>query len=373
MTLNEITGEYEVITKNNRIILDTLAFGFEITRHANGRDWWLVQPCLDESRFYKVLFTPAGIYSVNMQMITPQFGNLYNDYFPHTEQNPSTIAPDGSFFVKASFEGISPVFHTPGYVIIRVYDFDRCTGILSNQRAVITDTLPPCHPWIKLCISPNSRYLYMSYCLNNQNPERESMIYQYDLSVPDFGQTKQLVAQYDGFYDSTCAEYPLFHTMQNGPDNKIYVDGKSSGWIHAIEFPDNQGLSCSFIQRKFYLGFGMTSFLPHLPNYRLGPISGSVCDSLTAGIADLKPNMPVFSVYPNPAADHVQVSWDKPSGGQCGYSLFNTMGAVIRSGSFPLSGLKYTISLSEVPEGMYFLSIQSQDGLGNINKIIVLY
>jgi len=88
-----------------------------------------------------------------------------------------------------------------------------------------------------------------------------------------------------------------FGQLEKGPDGKIYMANvydtdfpnitfdSLNRYIGVINFPDSIGLSCNFEPYSIYLG-GRRSFynLPVHPNYELGPVVGSICDSLTSEI-----------------------------------------------------------------------------------------
>ncbi|MDZ7910566.1 MAG: hypothetical protein U5O16_01775 [Rhodococcus sp. (in: high G+C Gram-positive bacteria)] len=60
MTYNNGLGK--VIEKNKIIVNDTLDLGkITATRHANGRDWWVIIPEYQTNKYYTLLITPQGL------------------------------------------------------------------------------------------------------------------------------------------------------------------------------------------------------------------------------------------------------------------------------------------------------------------------
>ncbi|MEM8584169.1 MAG: PKD domain-containing protein [Bacteroidota bacterium] len=122
-----------------------------------------------------------------------------------------------------------------------------------------------------VAVSPSSQYLYVSDF---------DYIYQYDLWADDIFSTIDTVAIYDGYL-----EWNLFHSRfylaQLAPDGKIYVNSPSGvKKLTVIEYPDRPGLACDVRQHSIQLPNYNATTLANHPNYRLGPIDGSPCDTL---------------------------------------------------------------------------------------------
>jgi hypothetical protein len=79
------------------------------------------------------------------------------------------------------------------------------------------------------------------------------------------------------WYDGINFNYPY-------PDTAFYPINSN---LSVIEEPDSAGAACSFQPYSFSLGGQRTYWgLPNLPNYNLGPLPGSTCDSLTVGVQE---------------------------------------------------------------------------------------
>jgi PKD domain len=241
--------------KNVVIIEDTLVIGkVTAVRHANGRDWWLVANEYKKNKFYRILVTPEGIQNLG----TYQVGLPV----PLAGIGQATFIPDGSKYIRNSLVG---TIDDTDY--LDVYDFDRCTGILSN------------HIQIKyvheagaggVSVSPNSRFAYVSH---------QTVIWQYDLWSDNIASSKVLVAEYDGFTDGFIPTQ--FHLGQVAPDGKIYFDASSGvHYLHVIHQPNLPYPDCMVEQHGIHLPTYNAASLPNFPNYRLGPLDGSPCDTL---------------------------------------------------------------------------------------------
>lgn len=243
-------GLGKVVAREQSILEDTISKG-QVTacRHANGRDWWIMTAEHDANRFYRTLIDPQGIHVAGQQTVS-------DTIFQGLGQ--SCFSPDGRYF--AAYNAISSVHGSH----LNVFDFDRCSGTLSNQRQVF-------HPLTYaggLSFSPNSRFLYE----NNYDT-----VYQYDLQAANFFASQKVVAIRD-----EILPYPYrFYQSQLAPDGKIYTSATNGmKALHVIHRPDEEGDACQYQQRGLALPTINAFSVPNFPNYRLGPLDGSSCDTL---------------------------------------------------------------------------------------------
>ncbi|MCB9338876.1 MAG: PKD domain-containing protein [Lewinellaceae bacterium] len=70
--------------------------------------------------------------------------------------------------------------------------------------------------------------------------------------------------------------------MQSGPDGRIYINTtNSNNVLHYIDQPNKKGEACKVVQHGFQMPFIQYFGIPHFPHYRLGPLDGSPCDTLS--------------------------------------------------------------------------------------------
>ncbi|MBK6930124.1 MAG: hypothetical protein IPH12_04390 [Saprospirales bacterium] len=70
LDMHQNAGQGKVIEKNVALLRDTLAFGELLaTKHANGKDWWVVTPRRNSNTFYVLKFTKDGIVDTLRQTI----------------------------------------------------------------------------------------------------------------------------------------------------------------------------------------------------------------------------------------------------------------------------------------------------------------
>ena len=252
MAANEGMGT--VLYTGDTIVDDTLAIGkFTACKHANGRDWWILAHEQNSKSFYTILLDPEGLHLIRKQKVS----NL--SIIDGVGQ--ACFSPNGEHYLM--YDGITLDSSVGCY--LNMYDFDRCTGLLSKHRQLHIQS----GGWGGVAFSPSSRYLYF----NNW-----SRAYQYDMEAPDLAASQQLVAVWDG---ASSPDQTAFKYMQLMPDGKIYTCTYTiTNVLHVIQNPDEPAASCNYQQRAVQLPTKNSTSLPNFPNFRLGPLDGSSCDTL---------------------------------------------------------------------------------------------
>jgi PKD domain len=256
MLANE--GKGKVIEKNKVLVQrDSLMDKGRIlaNRHANGRDWWVIIPHYSGNHFSKFLVTPEGVLH-QPDIVVEQ------NYYPSSAPEQAAFSPDGIKYVTSGYK-LNPLGNKRFFY---QYDFDRCTGNLTNQ--VITQ-LDNEYLW-GLYFSPNSKYLYWTH--NNQ-----SDVTQFDLSHPNWLEEGVQIYDFD-YMEETWLKVPAFGW--HVPSGQIIIScGNGINSYHRIDAPNKYGHGSNFqkyLDLVSYNGFT----LPNIPNYRLGPLDGSACDTL---------------------------------------------------------------------------------------------
>ncbi|MEZ4930780.1 MAG: PKD domain-containing protein [Saprospiraceae bacterium] len=271
LTLNDSNGG--LVVSKNVPLLDSVSIEVvSATKHANGRDWWVFCNEKTKNSYYKMLLTDKGVVSTEWFELPPAFPFLYaGSYF--------VFSPDGSKMAR--------YYVTNGAYI---YDFDRCSGTFSNPVFV---PLPNTSLGGGLSISPNSRFLYIM---------STDEVYQFDLWADNVAASRVTVAVWDGFY------YPFpttFFLSQLGPDGRVYINATNGvRMLHMIQYPNKKGLACEVRQHGMLLPTYNAFTIPPFPNYRLGPLDGSPCDTLGLD------NMPIAKFrYEQDTLDFLQVEF----------------------------------------------------------------
>jgi hypothetical protein len=227
-------------------------------RHANGRDWWMIKPHYDGAGYDIYLFDIDGVRLDKEQFFGDTLSGL--------------DIGQAAFSLKGDKYGYIEDFYWDSITQVKLFDFDRCTGTLSNFRI---DTIENYEGSLGAGVgfSNDSKIFYAS---NRYN------LYQYDAESSDFVNSKEIIAEYDGFINHpTWTVETAFGGFAPGPDGRLYNFMPASGglWLHSIDFPDEHGSNCIVRQHAIPIPY-QSRTIPNFPNYRLGPLDGSACDTL---------------------------------------------------------------------------------------------
>jgi Secretion system C-terminal sorting domain len=198
-----------------------------------------------------------------------------------------------------------------------VFDFDRCTGQLSNYRQVaINDSMIGAGA----SFSPNSRYLYGS---------SSEFLYQIDATSNQPDTTLKTVATWDGSYFPNPPFATTFWFQQLGNDGKIYITtATSTTMLHSISEPDLADTLCNVQQHSIILPTYNLGTIPNFPNYNLGPLIGSPCDTLV-GIHEIFDKPINLTISPNPNHGQFEINYELPQNEQGILEVINILGEVV--------------------------------------------
>lgn len=334
--MSQNNGFGKVIQKGNIIVNDTLLWGqLSAVKHANGRDWWILCHKENSEQFITILLTPQGIVSTNNQFI----GNKISSSIAQI-----CISPDGNKIARySSVEDID------------IFNFDRCTGLLSNFIHIpINDS-----GFVGgASFSSNSNFLYIFSTL---------YLYQFDVSSTNISSTQKTVAIYDGF----TSPFPTqFYKGQLALDGKIYVCAPNGvNVLHVINYPDSLDTACNVVQHGISLPTYNGITMPTPPNYFLGPVTGSACDSLTS-INDHLNEIKNFQIKPNPNNGKFGISYLLPQNKSGSFEVYDLIGKQVYRTALPPWSTLQNIQLPPLSNGVYNAVIKS--GHDRVCKKIVV-
>ena len=244
--LAQNNGEGLTLFKNIPLVLDTISpDGFHAIKHANGRDWWILAAKQYSNKYYNILLSSDGIKVKEQVIGTPTWSGAGGEM---------VFSPDGSKLARFNAQDD-----------LRIFDFNRCTGELSNPVFIpITDNADN-ELFAGLAWSADGHYLYAA---------EVKRILQFDMWASDIAASKIIVAE------RATPVTPHMAYLELGPDGYIY--GRPLGgqfFMHRIKYLERGGLDSGVQQSYFELEFPFVN-LPHFPNFRLGPVDGSPCDTL---------------------------------------------------------------------------------------------
>jgi hypothetical protein len=348
-------GNYKVAFKDSTLLYyarDSAFMDGQLTacRHANGRDWWIIMPKLFENAYHILLFTPNGIEKkvrkIGAYRILAESGG-----------GMAVFSPNGEKYIE--YNGLSDA---------KIYDFDRCTGELSNFKHIeIRDDADEALT-TGCAVSPNSRFLYLA---------SRSSLYQYDLWADSIQNTR-----YTFKVDSTVVDttqglplYTLFRTCQIGADGKIYIASTGGRkYMHVIDKPDLKGAACELKQNAITLPVYITWAIPFFPNFRLGALKGSSCDTLTTPTQEIN-TIGQLKIYPNPATNILKIDMtldDYSALDKCQLRIVDIVGKVHQM--YPLSNFASIkeISVANLSNGLYFVQLVDKQGFLIANSKVVV-
>ena len=310
-------------------------------KHGNGRDWWLITRKAYTNIFYSFLITPTGIgplisQSIGDTLLPPDLGQ-------------AVFSPQGNKYAL-----VDHINH------LRLFDFDRCTGIFSNPIYIpILDSMIA----RGVAFSSSGQYLYVS---------SDVFVYQYDMYAGIIESSRQTVAVWDSFYSPSPPFATTFYMMQLAPDGKIYINsGNGVQHMHVINNPDSAGLLCDVCQHCLPLPtYNAFTHVNH-PNYFLGAETGSTCDSLTIGINELSSVNLNLKTFPNPIAGHdFSITYLLAQNKTGQLEVLDVNGRIIYKKVLPQWSTLQQINIPALHAGVYLLRLITGNGFAS-TKIVV--
>ncbi|MBK7963963.1 MAG: T9SS type A sorting domain-containing protein [Bacteroidetes bacterium] len=250
--------------------------------------------------------------------------------------------------------------------LIQVFDYDRCTGLFSNP--ITLDTMRPS--------SPLPGYWACEFSANGKIFIYNKRTRYFEFIVVDLLDTNYSIT------NIWSLNTPQFYIgdIKRGPDDKIYVtgtyfDGFTFPYPYAdsvynqynmnlgvIHFPDSGAASCNYLPYSFYLGGKRTYWgLPNNPNYDMGAVLGSPCDTLTVGIGDMPTeNKVAFQAWYNPAWNLIHVNASQLKGHAGVIRLLDLNGRILVEKKIDtIHGGYYTseIYMNAFSSGIYFVHL----------------
>ena len=364
VNMNGDGGLGEVVESNHLILEEPMAIAHGACRHANGRDWWVITHEAFGNTFYRYLLTPTGLQDMGAievgQDWYAHYDSIHNFY--NTSGGQLLFSTDGSTMIFVGTGGVGGERSTHLYV----YDFDRCDGTII-ERDIEWEYREKIYIGGEL--SENGRYCYIATI---------DSLFQVDLEQDDLLATKSLIYAYDGatvlppWAETGVAPFPtaLGYRIQRGPDGNIYVIGGYAPTMHVIH--NANSATPIFGYNEILLTNYNNGTLPNYPYFRMGPVDGTVCDSLgldyilMSGIAE--DNSAVgFQLYPNPSSDIAHISVEK--GEIEAIVVFNMQGQVVQRSMIDRSSTAI-VDITRLSCGTYLVQVQLEDGRSFNQKLV---
>jgi hypothetical protein len=325
-------------------------------KHGNGYDWWLISKYSNLNmpnfnRFYVFLLTNNTIHPPIIQDL-----NNSGDFDLHQ----LVFSSNGSKLMQTTTAGL-----------MQEIDFDRCSGLLTNPKVIFPEqlTLPYTRFHFSTAYSADDTKLYVTTALYNVSFNDTTRLIQYDLNAFDIPASADTLLE---------EKYPTqIGAVKLAPDGKVYVttyhyfgfpgypypDTSYNQFVtnlSVINYPDSIGASCDFQPYSFNLGGSRTYYgLPNNPNYDLGPLVGSGCDTITA-ITETQ-YVPATSLYV-----YHDSKWEiafvnaKDLKGKFGViSIYDLQGKLVHQSPIPINNGTCTIDVSthSFSKGIHLIQI----------------
>ena len=358
--MSENNGAGRVIYKDSDLYDHHLTGRISAIQHANGRDWWIVTKTMNGREYHFILLHKDSIVDVSIQD-APHFDGYLNNWLDtlgYLAERKATISPDGATIIDHYGEHLR-----------RMYSFDRCSGTLTflDTFGTITDTLyigavKRHSSYLGYVISPNNRYLY-----------GWSMIgyHQWDLWAGDIQASKIRLSPPPHVVMSDTTSNHISTQLwfsQLGPDDRIYSLYRYTDNI--VNSPNEAGHDCDFCYAPDSPAVCIGRFGNYAtawyPNYRLGALEGSDCDTIPVSIRDPVDEERIV-VFPNLADDHIEFVLD----GHHGRTLDFYTSTGVHVYSYTASGNRHQVDCSDWSPGVYFYRIRGDDGRLLSRKVVV--
>jgi hypothetical protein len=326
-----------LISKNNVLLNDTSSNGdIQACRHANGRDWWIIKPDIWSNKYFIGLLTPQGIEMNNITL----------------QGVPSILRVNTSS--KFNIQGTKYIHYNGGLSrVIHEFDFDRCTGTLSNfVLHNISDSISPADGSLaSMTISPDGSKFYFSrngsffppinqgFFQVDLNTDSIRFIYGYGGNPQMMPNGKKMIFR-SGFLDSNNLFQRRIGEIENPNANfdDLIID------YFKYNHPNAN------------LGIAPSNFA----YMRLGADTLSICDSLsviTKKSANKEPSGLV--VYPNPANHQLNLTFEKSITGYI--KITDALGKVVYSHNINNPIIELPIDISNFTNGVYYLSYRNKE------------
>jgi len=352
--MNQNGGLGEVVQKNVLLESFNVVDGLSAVKHGNGRDWWVIirNASVYSNQHYVFLVSPNGISPPFIQSV----GSAN-----HTNLGTYTNSPDGNKLIFTNLIGL-----------MELYDFDRCTGVISNPVTIHPEpTTAPYGRFWGCEFSANGRFLYVS-----TYNTIESALFQYDLLSSNPVATRCTLEYNPG---------PRIGNgfLRRGPDQKIYF---GRAWecsafpdcypypdsvynyvnmnLSVINYPDSLGAACGYAPFSFYLGGKRTYYgLPNNPDYDLPALTGSPCDTLVSINESANTNTNAsLHVYYAPDWEKAFINADKLKGKKYSLRMVDILGKEVYSESGTLNSQYFSrdLNCASYAKEMYIVVLETE-------------
>jgi hypothetical protein len=345
-------GKGQVVYRNRYFNQELMSPFFTLVRHGNGKDWWVVLRKQDGLAYRAIQLHRDTV----VQIVPSSIPGLSSNWFSCED----SITTNYNLF-HASADG-SRLLDIYGIGKAKLLSFDRCSGEVLLIDTFSTGIIPldiggTVYNFSALTyeFSPSGRYLYGA---------GYAEFAQWDLDAPNITGSKVKLGgapwALDDQQNVMVGILGGFTAFAPGPDGKIYNLMRTSHSV--IEHPDEPGEACGLClaadSPPSCLGVPYYLFSNRYPNYRLGPLTGSGCDTIASAVSPPAQPGKGYAVTASPAvvSAQAQVSITLPaygSGAAAEIQVSDMLGRLQYRHRFPPYAYLHTLDVSDWTPGVY--------------------
>ena len=374
--MNQNNGKGKVVYDSKVISnVPTNAF-IQYCQHANGKDWWVILKNVEGTKYTMLLLRKDSVIA-SVENPVPAFQpytyNKLHDRNATTNSYPA-LSLDGSMMADKF-----------GERVVRLFDFDRCSGLLA-LRDTLQVPIDSFHsPWWDsplygagafcrpLVFSPDSKYLY--HCSFKGIDQYETASVPLSASKTFVYGPVPYVDTNDGTTENPISMDRCSPVLTNSPNGKLYGSDSSSGGQNFVMIkPNEKGTAAEFCYKQC-LGGVYYSIPTWYANFRMGALKGSPCDTIVSNTADIDADQYGISVYPNPARADININITMPNYGadmQAQIMVSDLQGKVIYIDAIAPYSYSYTIEKGVLPAGAYHVSLKVKGKVMVSKKVLLL-
>jgi len=372
--MNANGGLGKVIYKRKEINLQNY-YQNEFVRHANGKYWWSIMNNVNGRDYTVLLWDNDSIIKENKISIDVDSIKSFGQ-----GSIQKCISLDGLYYLDLR-----------SLDEIRIFTIDRCNGILKLKNTIKFDSDYP--KWGKnwiwgssaIAMSPNNRYIYLSRSILNGNSSKEEYTYMCQIDLEDSDPWKNRIILKDSFAYTDKITGEVFITLpykcRYGMDGRLYfIDNSSYTPLYVIQNPNEKGKACNLCDTCISFPYFNEGSLPKYPNYRLGPLKGSPCDTIL-GVAnkDIKPEDYGIKIFPNPSSTIIKIDITIPQYDptiKTEVVVVDVSGAIVLRHVMPDFAYIAELDISKLPSGVYGVQLRQPQKSGTrvlaTEKLVVI-
>lgn len=319
---------FEVVEKNH-ILIDEDIESFAVNRHGNGKDWWIFLPEYNKNKFYRFLLDSAGIHAIEPQFIGIELPDSLCKI-----SGLSNFSPDGYKYLRFN--------RSCGY---NLYDFDRCSGFLSNPIFESVGYFTP-DLAADFIFSDDSKFIYISK-LNHYYYQEYYQCEIFKVEINKIGvkaepYVKLVLSPYvriNRFYRDSKGKIYAFNSFSDDKIHDIAIDKEKPNYLNIY---------------SYYLPATNARTAPYFANFNL-----EKCECST-NLVNHEIDNDSLIVSPNPFSDKFDINLP-PKFISCVFSIYNINGQKIHTTNILGSKNTSNFDFSFMESGIYIFEFDFKE------------